>query len=148
VRLDWLAQTLVCEIEFYYTTQELRMRTKYARKRLFIVMYRSPQARNQEGAKHPLEKFSSPQQMCWTSFETIGHRLKNCPPRRKLFPLWCPKLVTGLEVQQTYSFPAETLSNPECFYAKKAVSDLVQQLYHATEIANVANAVSACADQP
>jgi len=31
---------------------------------------------------------------------------------------------------------------------KKAVSELVQQFYHATEIANVDNAVSACADQP
>jgi len=31
---------------------------------------------------------------------------------------------------------------------KHAVFELVQQLYHATVIANVANAVSACADQP
>jgi len=31
---------------------------------------------------------------------------------------------------------------------KKAVFELVQQFYHATEIANVASAVSACADQP
>jgi len=29
-----------------------------------------------------------------------------------------------------------------------AVFKLVQQFYHATEIGNVANAVSACADQP
>ena len=29
-----------------------------------------------------------------------------------------------------------------------AVFELVQQFYHATEIGNVANAVSACADQP
>ena len=29
-----------------------------------------------------------------------------------------------------------------------AVFELVQQFYHATEIANVANAVSACADKP
>jgi len=35
----------------------------------------------------------------------------------------------------------------ECLYAT-AVFELVQQFYHATEIANVANAVSACADQP
>jgi len=28
------------------------------------------------------------------------------------------------------------------------VSELVQQFYHATEIGNVANAVSTCADQP
>ena len=32
--------------------------------------------------------------------------------------------------------------------SKKAVFELVQQFCHATEIANVANAVSACADQP
>ena len=31
---------------------------------------------------------------------------------------------------------------------KKAVFELVQQFYHATEIANVANALSACVDQP
>jgi len=31
---------------------------------------------------------------------------------------------------------------------KKAVSELVQQFYHATEMADVAIAVSACADQP
>jgi len=29
-----------------------------------------------------------------------------------------------------------------------AVFELVQQFYHATEIADVANPVSACADQP
>jgi len=29
-----------------------------------------------------------------------------------------------------------------------AVFELVQQFYHATEIANVANTVKACADQP
>jgi len=29
-----------------------------------------------------------------------------------------------------------------------AVFELVQQLYHAVEIANVANGVSACVDQP
>jgi len=29
-----------------------------------------------------------------------------------------------------------------------AVFELVQQFYHATEIGNVANAVSACNDQP
>jgi len=31
---------------------------------------------------------------------------------------------------------------------KTAVFELVQQFCHATEIGNVANAVSACADQP
>ena len=31
---------------------------------------------------------------------------------------------------------------------KKAVFELVQQFYHATEIANVADALSVCADQP
>ena len=52
------------------TTQELRMRIKYTSKRLFFVMYRSPQVRTQEGAKPPLEKFSSPQENCF------GHILK------------------------------------------------------------------------
>jgi len=31
---------------------------------------------------------------------------------------------------------------------KNAVFELVQQFYHATETADVANALSACADQP
>jgi len=31
---------------------------------------------------------------------------------------------------------------------KKSLFELVQQFYHATEIANVVTAVSACADQP
>jgi len=35
---------------------------------------------------------------------------------------------------------------PECFY-KTVVFELVQQFYHATENGNVANAVSALADQ-
>ena len=31
---------------------------------------------------------------------------------------------------------------------KTAVCELVQQFYHATEFDNIANTVSACADQP
>jgi len=56
-----------------------------------------------------------------------------------------------IKVQQTYSFPFSLLRYyqiPECFYVTKAVSEFVQQFYHTTEIANVANAVGACADQP
>ena len=72
------------------------------------------------------------------------------PPFRKLFvPTWCPKLVTGVEVQQTFSFPYSQLRHyqmPECFCV--AIFELVQQFYHATEIAIVASGVSACADQP
>ena len=55
-----------------------------------------------------------------------------------------------IEVQQTFSFPFSLLRHyhiPECFYVKKAVFELVQQFYHATEIANVANALRACVDQ-
>ena len=66
--------------------------------------------------------------------------------RKKTF-----NILLCLEVQQTFSFPFSLLRHyqiPECFYVKKAVFELVQQFYHATEIANVANAVSACADQP
>jgi len=37
---------------------------------------------------------------------------------------------------------------PECFYVNSCFFEFVQQFYHATEIGNVANAVSACADQP
>jgi len=36
---------------------------------------------------------------------------------------------------------------PECFYVKSCCFELVQQFYHATEIGNVANAASACAEQ-
>jgi len=32
---------------------------------------------------------------------------------------------------------------PECFYVKTAVFEFVQQFYNASEIGNVANAVSA-----
>ena len=37
---------------------------------------------------------------------------------------------------------------PECLNLTTAVSELVQKFYHGTEIGNVANGVSACADQP
>jgi len=40
------------------------MRMKYARKFLFFVLYRSPQARNQRGEKPTLEKFLLPQEKC------------------------------------------------------------------------------------
>ena len=47
---------------------------KVRKKRLFFVMYRSPQARNQEGVKPPLEKFSPPQEkLLDVYFEAIGH---------------------------------------------------------------------------
>jgi len=36
----------------------------------------------------------------------------------------------------------------KCFMLTTAVFEIVQQFYHATEIGNVANAVSTCADQP
>ena len=60
-------------------------------------------------------------------------------------------LLLCVDAQQTFGFPFSLLrhyQSPECFYVKKAVFVLVEQFYHATEIANVANAVSACADQP
>ena len=58
--------------------------------------------------------------MGWTYFETIGHSLKKISPSQKtLPPPWCPKLDTGLEVQQTFSFPSSLLRHyqiPECFH--------------------------------
>jgi len=61
------------------------MRTKYSRKHLFFVMDRSPQARNQEGAK-PLEKFSTPQEECvGRILKLLDIVFKKCPPLRKLF---------------------------------------------------------------
>jgi len=51
-------------------------------------MYRSPQARNQEGAKPPLEKYSSPQEKCVERIsKLLDIVLKKCPPLRKLFSL-------------------------------------------------------------
>ena len=50
-----------------------------------------------------------------------------------------------IEVQQTFDFLLSLLRHyqiSECFYVKKAI------FVHHTEIANVAIAVSACADQP
>jgi len=56
------------------------MRIKYARKRLFFIMYKSPQARNQEGAKPPLEKFSPQQEKC------VGRILKLLDIVKKISP--------------------------------------------------------------
>ena len=88
-------------------------------------MYRSPQAHNQ-GGRSPLRKIFAPTgKMCWTYFETISHSLKNLSPSYKtLCPPWCPKLVTGVEVQQTFSFPFSLLRHyqiPECFYVNNCV---------------------------
>jgi len=100
------------------------MRIKYSRKRWFFVMYRSPQARNQEGAKPPLEKYSSPQEKCvGRILKLLDIVLKNVSLLESFSPPWCPKLVTGLEVQQTFSFPSSLLRHyqiPECFYVKKS----------------------------
>jgi len=48
-------------------------------------MYRSPQARNQEGAKPPQEKFSPPQEKCVGRILKLLDVVKICPPLRKLF---------------------------------------------------------------
>jgi len=62
------------------------MRIKYSRKRLFFVMYRRPEARNQEGAKPPLEKFSSPQEKCvGRILKLFDIVFKKCPHLRNLF---------------------------------------------------------------
>jgi len=37
---------------------------------------------------------------------------------------------------------------PDSFHVNKSCFELVQQFYHATEIGNVAIAVSTCVDQP
>jgi len=56
-----------------------------------------------------------------------------------------------IEVQQTVSFHFSLLRHyqlPESFHVYKALFELVQQFYHATEIGNVATAVSTSGDQP
>ena len=60
---------------------------------------------------------------------------------RKLFDFLI--FIEGLLV---FFYLSETLSNA-CMLTT-GVFKLVQQLYPATEIGNVANAVSACADKP
>ena len=68
----------------------------------------------------PRKIFAPTGKLCWACFETIGHNLKNLGPSQKtLRPPWCPKLVTGVEVQQTFSFPFSLLRHyqmPECFH--------------------------------
>ena len=92
------------------------------RKKTFVFCdYKSPQACNQGGEASPRKIFASPGKMRWTYFETIGRSLKTLSSSQKTFrPPWCPKLVTGLEVQQTFRFPFSLLRHyqmPECFYA-------------------------------
>jgi len=56
-----------------------------------------------------------------------------------------------IEVQQTFSFPFSQLRHNKCLNASMltiAVFELMQQFRHATETGNVANAASACANQP
>jgi len=49
----------------------------------------------------------------------------------------------------TFFFPYwDILKYLNASMLKSAVFELVQQFYHATEIGNAANAVSACADHP
>jgi len=58
----------------------LLKRINYARKCLFFVMYRYPQARNLGGrlGEARLRKIFDPTgKICWTYFETIAHCLKN-----------------------------------------------------------------------
>jgi len=52
-----------------------------------------------------------------------------------------------IEVQQIFSFHISLLRHYqmlECFCVHNCFFELVQQFYHATEIGNVTNAVSAC----
>jgi len=56
-----------------------------------------------------------------------------------------------IEVQQVFIFSFSLLRHCQCPNAsmlKTAVFELVQQIYHATEIGNVVSAFIACADQP
>jgi len=48
----------------------------------------------------------------------------------------------------SFLFPLLRHEIPEFFYVKNCCFELVQQFYHVTEFGNVANTVSACADQP
>jgi len=61
------------------------------------------------------------------------------------------KLSYSVEVNKRLVFLFPCWDIMKCLNAsmlKTAVFELVQQFYHATEIGNVVNAVSACADQP
>jgi len=53
-----------------------------------------------------------------------------------------------IKVQQTFSFPFSLLRHyqmPECLYVNNCCFEFVQQFYHAADIGNVANGVSAYA---
>ena len=90
--------------------------------------------------------------ICWMYFETIGHSLKNCPPLRKIFsPPGVPNWLRAWKSSKCLVFLLPCWDIIKCLNASRlttAVFELMQQFYHAAEIANVANAVSACADQP
>ena len=125
----------------------------HARKRLFFVMYRSPQVRAQGGTKLLLEKFSSPQEKCVGRILKLSDIvLKNCPSPRKLFAP--PGVQSWLRAWKSskrlvFLFPCWDII--KCLNASvltTAVFELVQQFFHATEIGNVANALSVCADHP
>jgi len=87
-------------------------------------MYRSPQVRTQEGGEaSPRKIFVPTGKLCWTYFQTIGHSLKNCPLLESSSPPLVSQLVTGLEVQQMFSFPFSLLKHdqiPEFFYVKNS----------------------------
>ena len=53
---------------------------KVRKKTLVFVMYRSPQARNQEGAKPPLESFCPLRKNCWTYILKLLDIVKKMPP--------------------------------------------------------------------
>jgi len=77
------------------------------------------QARNQGGAgaqSLACKIFRPPGKMCWTSFQTIGHSLKNLAPSQKtLRPSRCPKLVTGLIISH-FASRLWTYAHQELFF--------------------------------
>jgi len=115
-------------------------------------MFGSPQACNQGGESHLRKIFAPTGKMCWTYFETIAHSLKICPPLRKLFGLpGVPSWLRPWKSSKRLVFLFTCLDIIKCLNASvltTAVFELVQQFYHAVQIANVANGVSVCADEP
>ena len=60
-------------------------------------------------------------------------------------------IVCCVYMSRKLSFPFPLLRHyktPDCYYVKNCCFEFVQQFYHATELGNVTNALSACADQP
>jgi len=133
------------------------MRIKYARNRFGVCflwcteVYR-PVTKPGGSEASPTKIFVHTGKMCWRILKLLDIVLKNCPSLRKLFsPSDVPSWLRAWKSSKRLVFLLPCWDIIKCLNASTlttAVIELVQQFYHATEIADIANAFSACADQP